>query len=63
MDPEPRSVKCAIAHNCQSETDLMTLGPRVYAARLWLACAKAAPHMVDLSKLDALRAVAYGGGS
>lgn len=36
------------------------IGARAYAARLWLACAKAAPHMVDLSKLDALKAVAYG---
>jgi hypothetical protein len=32
------------------------IGTRAYAARLVLACAKAAPHLVDLSKLD----VAYG---
>lgn len=38
------------------------IGTRAYAARLWLSAVKAAPHLVDLSKVDAMKAVAYGGG-
>lgn len=39
------------------------LGTRVYCARLLLNCERSKPGIVEPSKLDAIRQVAYGAGS
>jgi hypothetical protein len=58
-----RAEKCKPYRRDAFDRLIAKLGTRVYAARLWLNCAKAAPHLVDPSKVDAMKAVAYGCGA
>jgi len=54
------TVKKVIVRTPRWLSAINRIGTKAYAARLVLACFERAPHLVDSSKVDALRSAGYG---
>lgn len=58
-----RAAKAKRYRRTKEEIEMERVGTRVYAARILLGVHRSAPHLIDASKLDDIRRVAYGCGA